>query len=98
MAPPSPQDSDSVQHRRTWQDLLPFTPSLLRRLPTTTRPSRYTRADNIPHTDANDDGLGHTIRDYYAINGHGREVRIPKKIPTPVRVEGKVWFANERSE
>ena len=25
-------------------------------------------------------------------------VRVPKKIPTPIRVEGKVWFANERSK
>ncbi|KAL5525996.1 hypothetical protein ACEPAG_7334 [Sanghuangporus baumii] len=24
-------------------------------------------------------------------------VRVPKKIPTPIRVEGKVWFANERT-
>jgi uncharacterized membrane protein YidH (DUF202 family) len=24
-------------------------------------------------------------------------VRVPKKIATPVRVEGKVWFANERT-
>ena len=23
--------------------------------------------------------------------------RVPKKIATPIRVEGKVWFANERS-
>ncbi|KAL5503915.1 hypothetical protein ACEPAH_7986 [Sanghuangporus vaninii] len=24
-------------------------------------------------------------------------VRVPKKIPTPIKVEGKVWFANERT-
>ena len=37
------------------------------------------------------------VRDYHAINSVPTNVRVPKKIATPVRVEGKVWFANERS-
>ena len=83
---------------RSWHALLPYTPAILRRLPPATRPARYTRADAIPHTEPNpEDGLRPTVRDYHAIN-HGREVRVPKKIATPIRVEGKVWFANERSE
>lgn len=78
--------------------LLPFSPSLLRSLPKTNRPTRYTRADAIPQTETNDDGLQPTVQDYHAISGNGAaNVRVPKKIATPVRVEGKVWFANERS-
>ncbi|KIM84178.1 hypothetical protein PILCRDRAFT_33227, partial [Piloderma croceum F 1598] len=57
----------------------------------------YTRADDIPHTEPNpEDGLRPTVRDYHSIS-HAREVRVPKKIATPIRVEGKVWFANERT-
>jgi len=101
-----PADADYAQSgpvntRRSWHNLLlPYTPSILRRLPLTTRPARYTRADAIPSTVPNiDDGLTPTVRDYHAINDHGNEVRIrvPKKIATPIRVEGKVWFANERT-
>ncbi|KAF7985721.1 hypothetical protein HWV62_2316 [Athelia sp. TMB] len=78
--------------------LLPFSPSLLRSLPKTNRPTRYTRADAIPQTETNDDGLQPTVQDYHAISGNGAaNVRVPKKIATPVRVEGKVWFANERN-
>ena len=41
---------------------------------------------------------GH-VRDYHAINDAlPAGVKIPKKIATPIRVEAKVWFANERSE
>ncbi len=39
-----------------------------------------------------------TVRDYHAINSVPPQVRVPKKIATPVKVEGKVWFANERSK
>jgi hypothetical protein len=38
-----------------------------------------------------------TVRDYHSITTAPPHVRVPKKTPTPVRVEGKVWFANERS-
>jgi len=78
--------------------LLPFSPSLLRSLPKATRPARYTRADGIPQTESDDEGLQPTVQDYHAINDQGAaNVRVPKKIATPVRVEGKVWFANERT-
>jgi uncharacterized membrane protein YidH (DUF202 family) len=100
--PPNPDPpTNPIKPRRSWHDLLPYTPSILRRLPALSRPTRYTRADAIPHTEPNpDDGLRPTVRDYHSITatrGRGREVRVPKKIATPVRVEGKVWFANERT-
>jgi len=38
-----------------------------------------------------------TVRDYHSITTVPPHVRVPKKTPTPVRVEGKVWFANERT-
>jgi len=100
MPPESPNSQDQpIKPRRSWNDLLHYTPSILRRLPTLSRPTRYTRADAIPDTEPNpEDGLRPTVRDYYSITATGgREVRVPKKIPTPVRVEGKVWFANERT-
>lgn len=78
---------ESTPTRNNW---LPFTPSLLSRLPLTTRPTRYTRADAIPHS-------GGTVTDYHSISGPPIPVRVPKKIATPIRVEGKVWFANERT-
>lgn len=88
--------------RRSWvamADMLsPFSPSALATLPRTERPVRYMRADAIPHTDSNDEGQRPTVRDYHAINSLPPRVRVPKKISTPIRVEGKVWFANERSE
>lgn len=98
--------------RRSWHALsdvlTPFSPSALARLPKNLkRPARYTRADAIPDIadeDREEDGRMPTVRDYHSINpvqprlaGAGN-VRVPKKIATPVRVEGKVWFANERSE
>lgn len=91
--------------RRSWHalsPLLPFSASALSTLPNPARPRRYTRADAIPNTTEDDEGLRPAVRDYHAINGEDGErrggvVRVPKKIPTPVRVEGKVWFANERS-
>jgi hypothetical protein len=77
----------------------PFSSSALATLPQNPqRPARYTRADGIPEVPTTD-GERPTVRDYHAINSVPEEVtvRVPKKIPTPVRVEGKVWFANERS-
>ncbi|KAI0052307.1 hypothetical protein FA95DRAFT_1380525 [Auriscalpium vulgare] len=88
--------------RRSWHamsDLLsPFSPSALAKLPPKPRrPSRYTRADGIPDAEPVDDGQMPTVRDYHSINAVPARVRVPKKIATPVRVEGKVWFANERT-
>ena len=77
-------------------------------------PVKYTRADNIPDAEVSlllalmckivnveqpdEEGNLPAVRDYHAINSVPTNVRVPKKIATPVRVEGKVWFANERSE
>lgn len=77
--------------------LSPFSASALATLPNAQRPQRYTRADAIPETENDEDGQRPTVRDYHAINSLPPMVRVPKKIATPVRVEGKVWFANERT-
>jgi hypothetical protein len=88
--------------RRSWHAmselLSPFSQGALAQLPKKpARPSRYTRANEIPDVDpAEVDGQMPTVRDYHSITVPP-QVRVPKKIPTPVRVEGKVWFANERS-
>lgn len=99
MSNPAQAEGDSESRPSTLLNrLLPFSPSLLRSLPKPNRPTRYTRADGIPQVDPDDEGLQPTVQDYHAINGNGAaNVRVPKKIATPVRVEGKVWFANERS-
>jgi len=76
----------------------PFSSTALSSLPRLARPARYTRADAIPDTEQDEDGQRPTVRDYHAISSLPPQVRVPKKIATPVRVEGKVWFANERSE
>ncbi|KZT29681.1 hypothetical protein NEOLEDRAFT_1174701 [Neolentinus lepideus HHB14362 ss-1] len=88
--------------RRSWyamSDLLsPFSPSALASLPKRPkRAARYTRADHIPDTEQDESGLPPTVRDYHAINSVPPQVRVPKKISTPIKVEGKVWFANERT-
>ncbi|KAJ4494698.1 hypothetical protein C8J55DRAFT_484430 [Lentinula edodes] len=87
--------------RRSWhamsERLSPFSPAALASLPKLSRPSRYTRADAIPTAEEDYDGQRPTVRDYHSINHLPSEVRVPKKIKTPVRVEGKVWFANERT-
>ena len=87
--------------RRSWHAMSdifqPFSRSALDQLPKSRRPRRYTRADEIPDVAATDeDGQMPTVRDYHSITVPP-QVRVPKKIPTPVRVESKVWFANERS-
>lgn len=89
--------------RRSWHAMAdivaPFSPSALAALPKKTfaiRP-RYTRADNVPEAPQDEHGQMPTVRDYHAINSLPPKVRIPKKIATPIKVEGKVWFANERS-
>ena len=96
-------DSEGGLIRRSWvamTDMLnPFSPAALASLPKdlTTRP-RYTRADRIPEAEADDEGNMPAVRDYHAINSLPPRVRIPKKIATPIKVEAKVWFANERSK
>lgn len=103
-AEPSEDDArHSSLLRRSWyamSDVLsPFSPSALASLPKKTfqiRP-RYTRVDHIPDAEQDEDGQMPTVRDYHAINSVPPQVRVPKKIATPVKVEGKVWFANERS-
>ncbi|KAG6862476.1 hypothetical protein C0995_000022 [Termitomyces sp. Mi166 len=75
----------------------PFSAAALATLPKIARPKRYTRADAIPDAPSDLDGQMPTVRDYHAINSLPPKVRIPKKIPTPIKVEAKVWFANERT-
>jgi hypothetical protein len=75
----------------------PFSSSALASLPSAQRPVRYTRTDGIPETEEDSEGQRPVVRDYLSINTVPSLVRVPKKIATPVRVEGKVWFANERS-
>ena len=82
--------------RRSWQAILsPFSASALKTLPNVRRPPRYLRTDDIPETDT--EGERPTVRDYHAITSLPPQVRVPKKIMTSIKVEGKVWFANERS-
>ncbi len=84
--------------RRALDALLsPFSATALAGLPHVKRPERYLRADAIPRTELNEAGERPTVRDYHAIN-LPPNVRVPKKIATSVKVEGKIWFANERSE
>ncbi|PFH47848.1 hypothetical protein AMATHDRAFT_151152 [Amanita thiersii Skay4041] len=75
----------------------PFSASALATLPRLSRPLRYTRRDAVPETIPDVDGNLPTVRDYHSINSVPPQVRVPKKVPTPVRVEAKVWFANERT-
>ncbi len=77
----------------------PFSSSALASLPQKTfqRRPRYTRADNVPEAQQDEHGQMPTVRDYHAINHVPPQVRVPKKVATPIKVEGKVWFANERS-
>jgi len=82
--------------RRSWQAIMsPFSPSALKTLPYVRRPPRYLRTDDIPETDT--EGERPTVRDYHAITSLPPQVRVPKKILTSIKVEGKVWFANERT-
>ncbi|KAF9509685.1 hypothetical protein BS47DRAFT_1332147 [Hydnum rufescens UP504] len=77
----------------------PFSSSALASLPQNPRGirDRSTRTDNIPDPEPNAHSAGHH-RDYQSISGTlPTGVRIPKKIATPIMVEAKVWFANERT-
>ncbi|EIN10051.1 hypothetical protein PUNSTDRAFT_102032 [Punctularia strigosozonata HHB-11173 SS5] len=81
---------------RRWMS--PFSGPALALLPKNPyRAARYTRADAIPDADEDEEGRRPTVRDYHAINSVPEQVRVPKKIPTPIKVEAKVWFANERT-
>ncbi|CDO71841.1 hypothetical protein BN946_scf184939.g65 [Trametes cinnabarina] len=101
--PSDGQDRHGSIIRRSWyamSDMLsPFSPSALASLPKKTfrRRPRYTRVDNIPDAEQDEHGQMPTVRDYHSINTVPPQVRVPKKIATPIKVEGKVWFANERS-
>ena len=95
-------DSSGGLIRRSWvamTDILhPFSPAALASLPKGIRARpKYTRADGIPDAEADEEGNMPAVRDYHAINSLPPQVRIPKKIATPIKVEAKVWFANERS-
>lgn len=81
----------------------PFSSSALASLPQNPRGARErsTRADNIPDEAEVDPILGRTTipYDYQSISDSlPPRVKIPKKIATPIKVEAKVWFANERSK
>ncbi|KAM6490586.1 hypothetical protein JOM56_013929 [Amanita muscaria] len=75
----------------------PFSAGALATLPRLSRPLRYYRRDAVPETEPDEEGNLPTVRDYHAINSLPPQVRVPKKVATPVKVEGKVWFANERT-
>ncbi|KIJ66904.1 hypothetical protein HYDPIDRAFT_166346 [Hydnomerulius pinastri MD-312] len=84
--------------RISWGAFFPFSSSALASLPENSqRPTRYTREDDIPEAEHDIDGERPTIRDYNAINSVPPQVRVPKKVATSLKVEGKVWFANERT-
>jgi hypothetical protein len=94
---PSHKEHPSILRRSIQAVFSPFSPAALALLPRLRRPARYTRADAIPETQPDSQGQQPTVRDYHAIN-LPPQVRVPKKMSTPIRVEGKVWFANERSK
>ncbi|KAI0322133.1 hypothetical protein OF83DRAFT_1095407 [Amylostereum chailletii] len=97
----STSSTDPSLLRRSWHamsDLLtPFSPTALAKLPQANRTPRYLRADAIPDAEPDEEGDMPAVRDYHSINTIPAQVRVPRKIATPVRVEGKVWFANERT-
>ncbi|ODN72969.1 hypothetical protein L202_08372 [Cryptococcus amylolentus CBS 6039] len=74
-----------------WQ---PFSQGALRLLPKRGDGirSKSKRADRIP-----DQAERPLVTDYHSINDPSVRIRVPKKVPTPVKVEAKVWFANERT-
>ncbi|VDB92286.1 unnamed protein product [Peniophora sp. CBMAI 1063] len=97
----STSSSDGSMLRRSWHAMAerfsPFSPAAMAKLPKPNRPVRYTRADDIPDAEPDEEGNLPAVRDYHAINSVPTNIRVPKKVATPVRVEGKVWFANERT-
>jgi len=90
-------DGHASLPRRALHALLsPFSATALAGLPRVKRPEKYLRADAIPQTATNEAGERPTVRDYHAIN-LPPTVHVPKKIATTIKVEGKIWFANERN-
>ncbi|KAF8338423.1 hypothetical protein F5887DRAFT_1077927 [Amanita rubescens] len=98
--PPDSPRSLSLLRRsiQTVADLFhPFSAGALATLPRLSRPLRYTRRDAVPEVEPDEEGNLPTVRDYHAISDVPPQVRVPKKVATPVKVEPKVWFANERT-
>jgi hypothetical protein len=89
--------SPSFLQRSMHAVFYPFSAGAIASLPRLSRPLRYTRRDAVPETEPDAQGNLPTVRDYHAINTLPPQVRVPKKVATPVKVEAKVWFANERS-
>ncbi|KAL4072748.1 hypothetical protein V8B97DRAFT_2017195 [Scleroderma yunnanense] len=88
----------TARPKLSWATFFPFSSTALASLPTRSqRPLRYTRQDDIPEALQDDDGNRPTVRDYHAINTAPPQIRIPKKVATSLKVEAKVWFANERT-
>jgi len=86
--------------RKSWNTMAdmisPFSADALSSLPKHPVPGvdRSTRADNIPEPGPSSDAH----RNYRSIaNRLPPGITVPKKIATPIKVEGKVWFANERT-
>jgi len=94
----APASSESSSHTPLGRiaDLFyqPFSSGALRSLPPRGQGMRAKskRADRIP-----DEPTRPLVSDYHSINDPTLRVRVPKKIATPIKVEAKVWFANERT-
>ncbi|KAK1927237.1 putative vacuole fusion, non-autophagic-related protein [Papiliotrema laurentii] len=92
----SSQPTSFRQHLNNFTDRFfqPFTGDALRNLPARGlgQRAKSKRADRIP-----DDPARPLLADYHSINDPNVLVRVPKKVLTPVKVESKVWFANERT-
>jgi hypothetical protein len=87
--------------KRSWNALAdsisPFSSSALKSLPRKPAglPDREIRTDHIPEPGSS---AYPGVRDYNSVNSAlPPNVPVPQKVPTTIRVEGKVWFANERS-
>ncbi|BEI93999.1 uncharacterized protein CcaverHIS019_0604580 [Cutaneotrichosporon cavernicola] len=72
----------------------PFSQGALRLLPARGEGIRAKskRGDRLPDSEERP-----LLTDYHSINDPTIRVRVPKKRATPVKVEPKVWFANERT-
>ncbi|KAH8083653.1 hypothetical protein HD553DRAFT_324536 [Filobasidium floriforme] len=107
--PSSSRPEETNRFRRTLdkiEDIFyhPFSASALSSLPSTSNEGgaggssgKSKRADRIPDVSASGKNRP-LIRDYQTIpNADNIQVRIPKKLATPIKVEQKVWLANERT-
>ncbi|ORX38460.1 putative vacuole fusion, non-autophagic-related protein [Kockovaella imperatae] len=93
------QDSTAMPSSSSNQNLYdrffqPFSAGATKLLPPKGAGMRFKskRADRIP-----DDPARPLVNDLHSIDDPAMRLRVPKKIPTPVKVEAKVWFANERT-